>query len=180
MMSSASPVHRRWDRRLRHGAARDGQYHPGAEGANDRLTVIGEATGNDTINAGTLPAGIIGLTITRRRHGQRHHHRQSRGADTLIGGDGDDSVIGGRGDDVALLGIGNDTFTWNPGDGKATLSKCQDGLRHAAVQRLQRRRERFDIPRPMAAEVRLFQRRRQCHDGPERRRAHPARHPKRR
>jgi Ca2+-binding RTX toxin-like protein len=96
----------------------------GAEGANDRLTVIGGA-GNDTINAGTLPAGIIGLTIDGGTGNDTI--TGSQGADTLIGGDGDDSVIGGRGDDVALLGIGNDTFTWNPGDG-SDIVEGQDGL----------------------------------------------------
>jgi Ca2+-binding RTX toxin-like protein len=86
----------------------------GAEGANDRLTVNATA-GNDTINAGALLAGLIGLTIDGGAGNDTI--TGSQGADTLIGGDDNDSVIGGRGNDVALLGGGNDTFTWNPGDG---------------------------------------------------------------
>jgi Ca2+-binding RTX toxin-like protein len=96
----------------------------GAEGANDRLTVNGLG-GNDTINAGSLPAGIIGLTIDGGSGNDTI--TGSQGADTLIGGDGNDSVIGGRGDDVAFLGAGNDRFTWNPGDG-SDLVEGQDGV----------------------------------------------------
>ena len=86
----------------------------GAEGANDRLIVNG-GDGNDTINAGVLLAGTIGLTIDGGTGNDTI--TGSQGADTLLGGDGNDSVIGGRGDDIAFLGAGNDTFTWNPGDG---------------------------------------------------------------
>ncbi len=86
----------------------------GAEGANDRL-IVNAGAGNDTINAGALPAGVIGLTIDGGAGNDTI--TGSSGDDTILGGDGNDSVIGGRGNDVALLGIGNDTFTWNPGDG---------------------------------------------------------------
>jgi Ca2+-binding RTX toxin-like protein len=96
----------------------------GAEGANDRLTVNGLG-GNDTINASTLAAGIIGLTIDGGAGDDTI--TGSQGADTLIGGDGNDNVIGGRGDDVAFLGTGNDRFTWNPGDGSDVV-EGQDGV----------------------------------------------------
>ena len=96
----------------------------GAEGANDRLTVNGLG-GNDAINAGALPAGIIGLTIDGGAGNDTI--TGSQGADTLIGGDGDDTVIGGRGDDVAFLGSGNDRFVWNPGDG-SDIVEGQDGV----------------------------------------------------
>ena len=96
----------------------------GAEGANDRL-IVDAGAGNDTINAGALPAGVIGLTIDGGAGNDTI--TGSSGADTILGGDGNDSVIGGRGDDVALLGIGNDTFTWNPGDG-SDIVEGQDGV----------------------------------------------------
>jgi Ca2+-binding RTX toxin-like protein len=86
----------------------------GAEGANDALLVEG-LTGNDTIDASTLAAGLINLTIDGGAGNDTIIG--SRGADTLIGGDGNDVVTGGAGNDVAFLGDGNDTFVWNPGDG---------------------------------------------------------------
>ena len=86
----------------------------GAEAANDRLT-INAGGGNDTINASTLPAGVIGLTIDGGAGNDTIIG--SQGDDLLLGGDGNDTVIGGRGNDVALLGDGDDTFIWNPGDG---------------------------------------------------------------
>jgi Ca2+-binding RTX toxin-like protein len=89
----------------------------GAEAA-DQLT-IASGNGNDTINAGALPAGIIGLTIDGGAGNDTI--TGSQGNDTLIGGDGNDTVIGGRGNDVASLGNGNDTFVWNPGDGSDTV-----------------------------------------------------------
>jgi Ca2+-binding RTX toxin-like protein len=90
----------------------------GAEGANDRLTV-NAGIGNDTIDASTLLAGVIGLTIDGGAGNDTIIG--SQGADMLLGGDGDDTVIGGRGNDVAVLGNGNDTFVWNPGDGSDTV-----------------------------------------------------------
>ena len=82
--------------------------------AGDFLTVIGGA-GNDTINASSLPAGVIGLTIDGGAGNDTI--TGSQGNDVLRGGDGNDTVVGGRGADTAFLGNGNDTFTWNPGDG---------------------------------------------------------------
>ena len=85
--------------------------------ANDLLAI--NAGGNDTINASTLPAGVIGLTIDGGAGNDTIIG--SQGADMLIGGDGNDTVTGGRGNDVALLGAGDDTFIWNPGDGSDTV-----------------------------------------------------------
>ena len=82
--------------------------------AGDFLTVNSGA-GNDTINASSLPAGVIGLTIDGGAGNDTI--TGSQGNDVLFGGDGNDTVVGGRGADTAFLGNGNDTFTWNPGDG---------------------------------------------------------------
>src|SRR6266487_2794210 len=73
--------------------------------AGDLLTVSG-GNGNDTINASSLPADVIGLAIDG-----------GGGNDTIIGSQGADRLLGGDGNDTALLGNGNDTFIWNPGDG---------------------------------------------------------------
>jgi Ca2+-binding RTX toxin-like protein len=86
----------------------------GTEGANDSLVVNGGA-GNDTINAATLPAGQIKLTIDGGSGNDII--LGSAGNDTLIGGDGNDFVDGNQGSDTAFLGAGNDTFEWDPGDG---------------------------------------------------------------
>ncbi|HZN67870.1 MAG TPA: calcium-binding protein [Tepidisphaeraceae bacterium] len=59
----------------------------GAEGANDTLTV-NTLGGTDFVDAGSLPAGLIGLT-----------------------------VVGGAGGDTMVGSAGNDTFVWDPGDG---------------------------------------------------------------
>jgi Ca2+-binding RTX toxin-like protein len=85
-----------------------------AEGANDSLVIKGGA-GDDGINAATMPAGIIKLTLDGGAGDDTI--QGSQGADTILGGDGDDFVIGGRGDDTAMLGAGDDAFQWNPGDG---------------------------------------------------------------
>src|SRR5262249_8414248 len=80
-----------------------------AEAAQDELVVNGLG-GDDVINASSLAAGVIGLTING-----------GAGDDVITGSAGDDLVIGGVGSDVALLGAGNDTFVWNPGDGSDTV-----------------------------------------------------------
>jgi Ca2+-binding RTX toxin-like protein len=82
--------------------------------AGDQLA-INAGAGNDTVDASTLPAGNVGLTIDGGAGNDTIIG--SQGADRLIGGDGNDTVIGGRGNDEAFLGNGNDTFVWNPGDG---------------------------------------------------------------
>jgi hypothetical protein len=81
----------------------------GAEAANDQLTV-NALGGDDVVNAGALPAGVIGLTING-----------GTGSDTLIGSAGNDLVTGGPGNDLVFLGAGDDTFAWNPGDGNDTV-----------------------------------------------------------
>src|SRR5262249_33567475 len=63
----------------------------GAEAANDQLVVDGGA-GNDTINASTLPAGKVNLTL-----------KGGAGNDTSTGSAGNDTVIGGTGNDTAFL-----------------------------------------------------------------------------
>ena len=73
--------------------------------AGDTLIINGGA-GNDTIDASSLKAGQVKLTING-----------GDGDDTIKGSAGDDVINGGRGNDTALLGAGNDTFVWNPGDG---------------------------------------------------------------
>ena len=85
----------------------------------------------------------------------------------LIGGDGNDIVDGGRGNDVALLGAGDDTFVWNPGDG-SDIVEGQGGtdtllFNGANVA------ENIDIS-ANGGRVRFVPRRRQRHDGPQRRR----------
>jgi Ca2+-binding RTX toxin-like protein len=90
----------------------------GTEAANDRLIVNGLG-GNDTIDASTLAAGVIGLTIDGGAGNDTI--TGSQGADTLDGDDGNDKVTGGLGNDFADLGAGDDTFTWNPGDGSDTV-----------------------------------------------------------
>ncbi len=86
--------------------------------AMDRLIINGLG-GNDTIDASTLAAGTIGLTIDGGAGNDTI--TGSQGDDTLDGGDGNDKVTGGRGNDFADLGAGDDTFTWNPGDGSDTV-----------------------------------------------------------
>jgi Ca2+-binding RTX toxin-like protein len=82
--------------------------------AGDLLMVNG-GNGDDTINASSLAADVIGLAIDGG--GGNDTIIGSQGADRLLGGDGSDTVVGGRGNDTALLGNGNDKFIWNPGDG---------------------------------------------------------------
>src|SRR5262249_47887732 len=86
----------------------------GSEGANDSLIVKAQG-GNDTVNASSLPADIVKLTVD----GGTGHGTipGSRGADKLLGGDGNDFIDGNQGDDQAQMGAGNDTFQWDPGDG---------------------------------------------------------------
>jgi RTX calcium-binding nonapeptide repeat (4 copies) len=63
----------------------------GAEATLDTLT-INTLDGNDTIDASSLPAGLVGLTF--------------------IGGVGNDTITGAGGDDI---------FVWNPGDGSDSI-----------------------------------------------------------
>jgi Ca2+-binding RTX toxin-like protein len=75
-----------------------------AEAANDRL-VLNANGGDDVVNASTLAAGLIQLTMNG-----------GLGNDLFVGSAGNDVVVGGDGNDTALLGGGNDNFVWNPGD----------------------------------------------------------------
>ena len=77
----------------------------GAEGSRDNLTVNSQG-GNDVLDASSLPANLIGLTLDG-----------GAGSDTILGSQGNDVVSGGAGNDVATLGAGDDTFVWNLGDG---------------------------------------------------------------
>jgi Ca2+-binding RTX toxin-like protein len=72
--------------------------------STDRLTLNGLA-GNDVINAQSLRAGAVQLTMNG-----------GLGADLFIGSEGGDLIVGGDGNDTALMGAGDDTFVWNPGD----------------------------------------------------------------
>lgn len=90
----------------------------GAEGANDQL-MIDARGGADTINAATLPANVVMLTMDGSSGDDSLFG--SAGADVLIGGDGQDFVDGNGGNDTAFLGAGNDTFVWNPGDGSDVI-----------------------------------------------------------
>jgi Ca2+-binding RTX toxin-like protein len=83
--------------------------------AGDRLTLNGFG-GDDVINASSLEAGAVTLTING-----------GLGNDILIGSEGDDLINGGDGNDTALMGAGNDTFVWNPGDDNDTV-EGQDGF----------------------------------------------------
>ncbi len=98
----------------------------GAEGANDHLTVKGLA-GRDVINAGTLPAGVILLTLDGGPGPDTL--TGSQGADILIGGPGDDTLVGGRGDDFLFGGDDDDEFVWSPGDGSDVI-EGQAGTDH--------------------------------------------------
>jgi Ca2+-binding RTX toxin-like protein len=95
----------------------------GSEGANDSL-IVNALGGKDIVNASTLPAGVVQLTVDGGTGDDTLIG--SAGDDMLIGGDGNDLVIGGRGNDTAFLGAGNDTFVWNPGDG-SDIVEGQDG-----------------------------------------------------
>ncbi|MCC7373556.1 MAG: hypothetical protein IT581_02795 [Verrucomicrobiales bacterium] len=76
----------------------------GADGALDQLAINAQA-GDDVVNAGTLPAGRLGLVVNG-----------GLGADLLVGSAGDDLIAGGDGNDTVLAGGGDDTVVWNPGD----------------------------------------------------------------
>jgi Ca2+-binding RTX toxin-like protein len=87
-------------------------------GTSENLTLNANG-GDDSVDASTLPAGLINLTVDGGTGNDTI--TGSAGNDLLIGGDGNDVVVGGRGNDVALLGAGNDLFAWNPGDGSDTV-----------------------------------------------------------
>ncbi len=82
----------------------------GADSGNDALVVNGGA-GSDVINASTLAADHVNLTMNG-----------GAGDDVIHGSHGNDTVVGGTGNDTASLGEGDDTFVWNPGDGNDTVN----------------------------------------------------------
>ena len=85
----------------------------GAEGANDAVT-INALAGDDVINAATMPAGIMKLTVDGGIGSDIIIG--SQGADVLRGGAGNDTLTGGDGDDQVFGDAGNDRMIWNPGD----------------------------------------------------------------
>ncbi|MFN0193765.1 MAG: beta strand repeat-containing protein [Aestuariivirga sp.] len=85
-----------------------------AEAANDQLVVNGGG-GNDSLNAATLPSGVVKLVLDGGTGNDTIFGSQN--ADVILGGDGNDFVFGDNGNDVAFLGAGNDVFQWDPGDG---------------------------------------------------------------
>jgi Ca2+-binding RTX toxin-like protein len=95
-----------------------------AEGANDTL-VVDALGGDDVVDASTLAAGVVKLTV----NGDVGDDviTGSQGDDLLLGGDGNDLITGGRGNDVAQMGAGKDTFVWNPGDGSDTVEGGDGG-----------------------------------------------------
>jgi Ca2+-binding RTX toxin-like protein len=82
--------------------------------ATDVLT-ISAGNGNDTINAGTMPAGSMSLVIDGGAGSDTIIGSQS--ADTMIGGIGNDTVNDGQSTDLNDHTEQKDTFVWNPGDG---------------------------------------------------------------
>jgi Ca2+-binding RTX toxin-like protein len=86
--------------------------------ATDSLNV-NAGSGDDTVNASTLPGDAIKLTADGGSGEDKL--LGGGGADVLIGGDGNDFADGNRGDDVGLMGAGDDTFQWDPGDGSDTV-----------------------------------------------------------
>ena len=76
----------------------------GAELGTDFLSILALG-GDDTINASTVPAGLVDLVL-----------QGGLGEDVFIGSQGTDLLLGGDGDDTGLMGAGDDTFVWSPGD----------------------------------------------------------------
>ena len=135
-----------------------------SEGANDTLVINGLG-GNDGITATTLPAGVIKLTIDGGAGDDTI--LGSQGADVILGGDGDDFVFGDNGNDVAFLGAGDDVFQWDPGDGNDTI-EGQDGI-DTMLFFGSGASENINIV-ANGGRALFTPRRRQRHDGPERRR----------
>src|SRR5262249_47053278 len=95
----------------------------GSEGDKDQL-VVNALGGDDDVNASTLQAGVIRLTLDGGAGNDTLVG--SRGDDTVLGGDGDDFIEPFAGNDRAELGAGDDTFEWDPGDGSDVV-EGQDG-----------------------------------------------------
>jgi RTX calcium-binding nonapeptide repeat (4 copies) len=95
-----------------------------AEVPADNL-VVAALDGRDTINASTLTASAIRLTLDGGEGGDTL--LGGAGADLLLGGAQEDFIDGNRGDDEAQMSFSNDTFRWDPGDG-SDLIDGQQGL----------------------------------------------------
>ncbi|MCB1588705.1 MAG: hypothetical protein KDI56_07365, partial [Xanthomonadales bacterium] len=80
----------------------------------EELAVFGNG-GNDSIDAGTLPAGLIALELFGGDDNDTIIG--SAGDDLIDAGAGNDNVDANPGADSIALGEGNDLNTWNPGDG---------------------------------------------------------------
>jgi Ca2+-binding RTX toxin-like protein len=95
----------------------------------DKLTISGLA-GDDIIDASSLPAGAVGLTLSGDEGddvllGGIGNDALLGGADgdVLFGNDGDDTITGGLGDDITFGGAGNDTFRFTSAlDGQDILA----------------------------------------------------------
>ena len=146
----------------------------GAEPANDTLS-IDTLGGNDTVDASTLAASAIRLTVDAGDGNDTI--TGGAGNDVLVGGDGNDSINGRQGSDVALLGAGDDSFVWNPGDGSDTV-EGQSGT-DTMVFNGSNANEQFDLS-ANGSRLRLFRDVAQHHDGHERRRAGRPQHARRR
>lgn len=85
-----------------------------AELANDQLVINGDG-GNDILDASTLAASLIQLTLDGGFGND--DIKGSQGIETLIGGEGNDTIDGNAGNDTAFMGSGDDVFIWDPGDG---------------------------------------------------------------
>ena len=95
--------------------------------------------GDDTFSAPpAISPTLIGLTVDGGAGNDTI--TGGNGADALLGGDGNDFIDGRQGNDVALLGAGNDVFQWDPGR-RQRHRRGPGWHRHAAVQRLQGRRD---------------------------------------
>jgi Ca2+-binding RTX toxin-like protein len=100
-----------------------------AEAANDVLAVNGLG-GNDSINASTLPGGMIQLALDGGAGNDTV--TGSHGNDSIHGGDGNDVLTGGDGDDQMFGEAGDDRLIWNPGD-DTDLFEGGDGTDTAEV-----------------------------------------------
>ena len=104
----------------------------------DRLIVNGN-DGNDVIDASTLAAGVIGLTIDGGAGNDVI--TGSQGDDTLDGGDGNDKVTGGRGNDFADLGAGDGSFSLLLAQQAAKVIAIDSSARMIEVGRDQAKRQ---------------------------------------
>ena len=120
----------------------------GAEAANDRLTVNALA-GDDVVDASTLAAGSIQLTVDG-----------GAGDDVLIGGDGNDVLSGGPDDDVLIGGPGTDVIDGGDGDDIEIQSLGADTVSSATARREGLARD----PRPHRRRQDGARRRRQAAD----------------